>query len=61
MRIFLIEENAFIQFGEGYLLRICTKTELDEADDERIRQMVIEAVAQRKYCSIEASKKHTIN
>ena len=63
MRIILVNDNAFIDFGSGYLICIGTRVEVETAlaadDDEKIRHMIQEAVVQSQYNSIENTKRQT--
>lgn len=52
MSIYLMDDMAFVDLGKGYLLCIGSKAEIDNADEEKIRRMITEAVAYSKFRSI---------
>lgn len=61
MRIFLLDDMAFVDLNAGYLLCIGTKAEVDKADAVRIADMVKEAIAASQFRSIETSKGKRVN
>lgn len=56
INIYLMGEMAFIDLGDGYMLCIGSKTEVDEASPTRLWEMVNEAVVHSRYRSISSSK-----
>lgn len=53
--IFLMGDMAFVDLGDGYMLCIGSRTEVDEASPQRLMEMINEAVIYSKYRGIENS------
>ncbi len=61
MKLYIIEENAFIEVGEAvdgasYLVCIGTKTEALEAEPNQLMEMIRHAITLSKYNSVECTK-----
>lgn len=54
--IFVQNTNAFVSLGNGYLLCIGTRAEVDKADATRIAEMIQEAMAFSRYQTIGSAK-----
>lgn len=54
--IYLMDGMAFVNLGNGYMLCIGSKSDVDKASPQRIVEMIDEAVACSKYRSIATSK-----
>jgi len=59
--IYLMEGMAFVDLKKGYMLCIGTKKEVDEADGQRLMQMIREAIVMSQFRSIETSKGKVVN
>lgn len=56
MKIYLLDDNAFVEFGKGYMLCIGTKKEVDDATPQKITEMVDFAIAYSKFRCLEIWK-----
>ncbi len=56
MKIYLMEEQAFVEYTPGYMLCIGTKKEVDEATPQQLMRMVQIAIVYSKYNCIEIFK-----
>ena len=61
VRIYLQENDAFVDIGNGYLLAIGKKEEVDKADATRIAEMIQEAISWSKWRGINRSSGHIIH
>lgn len=61
MDIFLQKDKAFVDLGNGYMLCIGTKAEVDQADATRIGEMIKEAVVYAQWRSIVSSRSMTLH
>ena len=59
MTIYIVDGMAFVDLGKGYLLCIGKESEVKEADEQKITDMIRFAVAYSQWCSMESSSGET--
>ena len=56
MSIYLMGDQAFVDIGDGYMLCVGSKKEVQEADEKQLVEMIVSAITWSRYRAIGSAK-----